>query len=125
MIHYIFKKEISFPQDSKLEQAIFGMGCFWGAEKKFWELDGVKLTALLAEIKNSSFVLGFLPNLCFLLIILNEPIFFKINPPSFKLLIIIKIKSDTIFFDKFLERPVLVLKLLIKSFLFKFLFNTF
>ena len=45
MIHYIFKKEISFPQDSKLEQAIFGMGCFWGAEKKFWELDGVKLTA--------------------------------------------------------------------------------
>ena len=46
MIHYIFKKEISFPQDSKLEQAIFGMGCFWGAEKKFWELDGVKLTAV-------------------------------------------------------------------------------
>ena len=45
MIHYIFKKEISFPKDSKLEQAIFGMGCFWGAEKKFWELDGVKLTA--------------------------------------------------------------------------------
>ena len=45
MIHYIYKKEISFPQDSKLEQAIFGMGCFWGAEKKFWELDGVKLTA--------------------------------------------------------------------------------
>ena len=46
MIHYIYKKEISFPQDSKLEQAIFGMGCFWGAEKKFWELDGVKLTAV-------------------------------------------------------------------------------
>ena len=46
MIHYIFKKEICFPENSKLEQAVFGMGCFWGAEKKFWELDGVKLTAV-------------------------------------------------------------------------------
>ena len=46
MIHHIFKKEISFPKDGKLEQAVFGMGCFWGAEKKFWELEGVKLTAV-------------------------------------------------------------------------------
>ena len=46
MIHFIFKKEICFPENSKLEQAVFGMGCFWGAEKKFWELDGVKLTAV-------------------------------------------------------------------------------
>ena len=46
MIHHIFNKDISFPKDGKLEQAIFGMGCFWGAEKKFWELKGVKLTAV-------------------------------------------------------------------------------
>ena len=46
MIHFIFKKEIGVPENSNLEQAIFGMGCFWGAEKKFWELDGVKLTAV-------------------------------------------------------------------------------
>ena len=46
MIHYIFKNEISFPEDGKLEQDVFGMGCFWGAEKKFWELEGVKLTAV-------------------------------------------------------------------------------
>ena len=46
MIHYIFNKSISFPEDGGLEQAIFGMGCFWGAEKKFWELEGVKLTAV-------------------------------------------------------------------------------
>ena len=25
---------------------MFGMGCFWGAEKKYWELKGVKLTAV-------------------------------------------------------------------------------
>ena len=46
MIHSIFKKEIIFPEDNKLEQAMFGMGCFWGAEKKYWELKGVKLTAV-------------------------------------------------------------------------------
>ena len=46
MIHHIFKKKISFPESGKLEKAIFGMGCFWGAEKKFWELEGVKLTAV-------------------------------------------------------------------------------
>ena len=46
MIHSIFKKEIIFPEDNKLEQAMFGMGCFWGAEKKYWELEGVKLTAV-------------------------------------------------------------------------------
>ena len=46
MLHYIFKKEISFPGDGELESAIFGMGCFWGAEKKFWERKGVKLTAV-------------------------------------------------------------------------------
>ena len=46
MLHYIFKKEIGFPEEGKLEQALFGMGCFWGAEKKFWELRGVRLTAV-------------------------------------------------------------------------------
>ena len=46
MIHHIFNKDISFPESGGLEQAIFGMGCFWGAEKKFWELEGVKLTAV-------------------------------------------------------------------------------
>jgi len=33
-----------FPEGS--ERAIFGMGCFWGAERKFWELDGVYTTAV-------------------------------------------------------------------------------
>jgi peptide-methionine (S)-S-oxide reductase len=32
-----------FPDGS--EQAVFGMGCFWGAERKFWETDGVITTA--------------------------------------------------------------------------------
>jgi peptide-methionine (S)-S-oxide reductase len=32
-----------FPDD--LQQAVFGMGCFWGAEKSFWQLPGVYTTA--------------------------------------------------------------------------------
>ncbi len=28
-----------------METAIFGMGCFWGAERKFWQLDGVHSTS--------------------------------------------------------------------------------
>ena len=42
-----------FPDD--LEQAVFGMGCFWGAERKFWELDGVYSTAV-------GYAGGFTPN---------------------------------------------------------------
>jgi len=33
-----------FPEGT--ERAIFGLGCFWGAERKFWELDGVYTTAV-------------------------------------------------------------------------------
>lgn len=33
-----------FPQG--LEQAMFGMGCFWGAERRFWEREGVYATAV-------------------------------------------------------------------------------
>ena len=46
MHHFIFKKEINFLEEQKLEQAMFGMGCFWGAEKKYWNIEGVKLTAV-------------------------------------------------------------------------------
>src|SRR5207244_681326 len=35
------------PYPAGLQTAIFGMGCFWGAERKFWELgDGVHITAV-------------------------------------------------------------------------------
>jgi len=33
-----------FPEGS--EQAVFGMGCFWGAERKFWQVPGVYSTAV-------------------------------------------------------------------------------
>jgi peptide-methionine (S)-S-oxide reductase len=33
-----------FPEDT--ETAVFGMGCFWGAERRFWKMDGVHTTAV-------------------------------------------------------------------------------
>jgi peptide-methionine (S)-S-oxide reductase len=33
-----------FPEDT--ETAVFGMGCFWGAERRFWKMDGVYTTAV-------------------------------------------------------------------------------
>ena len=36
--------ELDKPEDC--QQAMFGLGCFWGAERKFWELSGVYLTAV-------------------------------------------------------------------------------
>jgi peptide-methionine (S)-S-oxide reductase len=38
--------ELSPEALERLELAMFGMGCFWGAEKKFWELTGVHSTAV-------------------------------------------------------------------------------
>jgi peptide-methionine (S)-S-oxide reductase len=37
---------ITPPFPAGLEQAVFGMGCFWGAERKFWQAPGVYSTAV-------------------------------------------------------------------------------
>ena len=44
--HYVNGHRISLPFPAGLEQAVFGMGCFWGAERKFWEAPGVYPTAV-------------------------------------------------------------------------------
>ena len=44
--HYVKGTPLEPPFPDGLEQAIFGMGCFWGAEKRFWELEGVYTTAV-------------------------------------------------------------------------------
>jgi peptide-methionine (S)-S-oxide reductase len=44
--HFINKRPLQGPHDAGLETAMFGLGCFWGAERKFWELDGVSVTAV-------------------------------------------------------------------------------
>jgi peptide-methionine (S)-S-oxide reductase len=44
--HFVNGNQLKPPYPAGLEQAVFGLGCFWGAERKFWELgDGVYVTA--------------------------------------------------------------------------------
>ncbi len=44
--HFVSGREILPPFPAGLERAVFGMGCFWGAEKAFWSLPGVYTTAV-------------------------------------------------------------------------------
>src|SRR5262249_41706187 len=44
--HFVNQHRLEPPFPEDLERAMFGMGCFWGAERKFWELPGVYSTAV-------------------------------------------------------------------------------
>jgi peptide-methionine (S)-S-oxide reductase len=44
--HYVLGTPIEGPEPDGTETAYFGLGCFWGAERKFWETDGVVTTAV-------------------------------------------------------------------------------
>ena len=45
--HDIFSRPLKGPYPAGLEKAMFGLGCFWGAERKFWSLaDGIWITAV-------------------------------------------------------------------------------
>ena len=54
--HFLNGRELKGPYPAGIERAVFGMGCFWGAERKFWELeDGIWITAV-------GYAVGFTPN---------------------------------------------------------------
>ncbi|HEY4447071.1 MAG TPA: peptide-methionine (S)-S-oxide reductase MsrA [Steroidobacteraceae bacterium] len=53
--HFVNKHRIVPPFPAGLREAIFGLGCFWGAEKHFWQLPGVYSTAV-------GYAGGFTPN---------------------------------------------------------------
>ncbi|MDJ0716337.1 MAG: peptide-methionine (S)-S-oxide reductase MsrA [Prochloraceae cyanobacterium] len=44
--HYVNGNPLKPPFPEEMEIAMFGMGCFWGAERKFWQLEGVFTTAV-------------------------------------------------------------------------------
>ena len=53
--HFVNHNPLSGPWPEGFETVVFGMGCFWGAERKFWETDGVYSTAV-------GYAGGFTPN---------------------------------------------------------------
>lgn len=44
--HFVNGSDIKQPAANGLEEAVFGLGCFWGAERKFWQIPGVITTAV-------------------------------------------------------------------------------
>ncbi|MGA0934955.1 MAG: peptide-methionine (S)-S-oxide reductase MsrA [Pseudohongiellaceae bacterium] len=44
--HAVTENRLAPPFSENLQQAVFGLGCFWGAERKFWQLPGVYSTAV-------------------------------------------------------------------------------
>jgi peptide-methionine (S)-S-oxide reductase len=53
--HFVNHNRIQAPFPAGLETAMFGLGCFWGAERKFWQAPGVYATAV-------GYAAGFTPN---------------------------------------------------------------
>jgi peptide-methionine (S)-S-oxide reductase len=53
--HYVNGNPLQGPFPQGYEQAVFGMGCFWGLERMFWQLEGVYTTA-------AGYAAGFTPN---------------------------------------------------------------
>jgi peptide-methionine (S)-S-oxide reductase len=54
--HFISGSKLAGPYPAGIETALFGLGCFWGAERKFWDLgSGIHVTAV-------GYAAGFTPN---------------------------------------------------------------
>jgi len=53
--HYVNGNTLTPPFPQGMQQAMFGLGCFWGAERKFWQIPGVYTTAV-------GYAAGYTPN---------------------------------------------------------------
>ncbi|MCW8955990.1 MAG: peptide-methionine (S)-S-oxide reductase MsrA [Gammaproteobacteria bacterium] len=54
-LHFVNGHSLQEPFPDTMQKAMFGMGCFWGAERRFWQLEGVYTTAV-------GYSAGFTPN---------------------------------------------------------------
>lgn len=53
--HFVNGRAIAPPFPEGMEQVVFGLGCFWGAERRFWQQEGVYTTAV-------GYAAGYTPN---------------------------------------------------------------
>ena len=53
--HFVLDAPLQPPFPDHMQYAMFGLGCFWGAEKMFWQLHGVYTTAV-------GYAAGYTPN---------------------------------------------------------------
>ena len=53
--HFVNGNALTPPFQAGMQEALFGLGCFWGAERKFWQQPGVHVTAV-------GYAGGFTPN---------------------------------------------------------------
>lgn len=53
--HFVNNNTLAKPYPKNMQQAMFGLGCFWGAERKFWETEGVHITLV-------GYAAGYTPN---------------------------------------------------------------
>ena len=53
--HYVNGHPLTPPFPVQMQQILFGMGCFWGAERRFWQIEGVYTTAV-------GYAAGYTPN---------------------------------------------------------------
>lgn len=54
-LHFVNQNKLAKPYPENMQQAMFGLGCFWGAERKFWETEGVYITL-------AGYAAGYTPN---------------------------------------------------------------
>lgn len=76
--HYVNNNPLQPPFPPEMETAMFGLGCFWGAERKFWQQEGVYSTAV-------GYAAGYTPNptyreVCTGMTGHNEVVFVVFNP---------------------------------------------
>jgi peptide-methionine (S)-S-oxide reductase len=53
--HFVNQNPLKPPYPVEMETVMFGLGCFWGAERKFWQTEGVYITL-------AGYAAGFTPN---------------------------------------------------------------
>lgn len=87
--HFVNGNELAQPYPENMQQAMFGLGCFWGAERKFWQTEGVYITLV-------GYSAGYTPNptyqeVCTGMTGHNEVVFVVYDPTQVSYEILLKV----------------------------------